>query len=205
MVKKREFMKKMILTALVAVASLSANAQVWVGGEVGFSSGKTTIDGNKQGTGANFNFLPEIGYTLNDKFDIALGIGFTHFNGNGDAYLDFNSEDSYDIDRIPHVNKNAFILNPYVRYKFIKSGDFTFFVDGGFAYKYVHISGIEDNGNAWELGFKPGISYGISDKVSLIAHVGKLGYDFGKVGDMKTNEFSIGLANNISFGAYVSF
>ena len=126
-------MKKMILTALVAVASLAANAQVWVGGEVGFSSGKTTIDGNKQGTGANFNFLPEIGYTLNDKFDIALGIGFTHFNGNGDAYLDFNSKDSYGIDAIPYVNKNAFILNPYVRYKFVKSGDFTFFVDGGFA------------------------------------------------------------------------
>ena len=29
-------MKKMILTALVAVASLAANAQVWVGGEVGW-------------------------------------------------------------------------------------------------------------------------------------------------------------------------
>ncbi|MBO7570357.1 MAG: porin family protein, partial [Bacteroidaceae bacterium] len=62
----------MILAALVAVASLSANAQVWVGGEVGFSAGKTTFDGNKAGTGTDFSFLPEIGYTLNDKFDIAV-------------------------------------------------------------------------------------------------------------------------------------
>ena len=30
-------MKKIILTALVAVASLSANAQVWIGGELGFN------------------------------------------------------------------------------------------------------------------------------------------------------------------------
>jgi hypothetical protein len=198
-------MKKMILAALVAVASLSANAQVWVGGEVGFSAGKTTYDGDKQGTGANFSFLPEIGYTLNDKFDIAVGIGFTHFNGNGDEYLDFNAKDDYAYSWVADENKNAFILNPYVRYKFVKSGDFTFFVDGGFAYKYIHVSGIEDNGNAWEIGLKPGIAYGISDKVSLVAHVGKLGYDFGKVGKNKTNEFSIGLANNISFGAYVSF
>ena len=198
-------MKKMILAALVAVASLSANAQVWVGGEVGFSAGKTTFDGNKQGTGTNFSFLPEIGYTLNDKFDIAVGIGFTHYNGNGKDYLDFNYVDDYAQYPINNFNKNAFILNPYVRYKFINAGDFTFFVDGGFAYKYIHISGVEDNGNAWELGFKPGIAYGISDKVSLVAHVGKLGYDFGKVGKTKTNEFSLGIANNISFGAYVSF
>lgn len=198
-------MKKMILAALVAVASLSANAQVWVGGEVGFSAGKTSVDGTKFGSGADFSFLPEIGYTLNDKFDIAVGIGFTHFNSNGKDYLDFNFKDDYAGYGLDDINKNAFILNPYVRYKFVKSGDFTFFVDGGFAYKYIHISGIEDNGNAWELGLKPGIAYSISDKVSLVAHVGKLGYDFGKVGDTKTNEFSLGIANNISFGAYVSF
>ena len=195
-------MKKMILAALVAVASLSANAQVWVGGQVGFSAGKTTVDGNKQGTGANFTFLPEIGYSINDKFDIAVGIGFTHFNGNGDAYLDFNGLDDYAYAGLADANRNSFILNPYVRYKFVKSGDFTFFVDGGFAYKFVHYSGIDDNGIGWELGFKPGVAYNISDKVS---HVGKLGYDFSKVGDTKTNEFSIGLTNSILFGAYVSF
>jgi hypothetical protein len=198
-------MKKMILAALVAVASLSANAQVWVGGQVGFSAGKTTVDGNKQGTGANFTFLPEIGYSINDKFDIAVGIGFTHFNGNGDAYLDFNGLDDYAYAGLADANRNSFILNPYVRYKFVKSGDFTFFVDGGFAYKFVHYSGIDDNGIGWELGFKPGVAYNISDKVSLVAHVGKLGYDFSKVGDTKTNEFSIGLTNSILFGAYVSF
>ena len=82
-------MKKMILTALVAVASLAANAQVWVGGEVGFSATKTTIDGDKQGAAAAFNLLPEIGYTLNDKFDIALTIGLSHKNSNGKYNLEY--------------------------------------------------------------------------------------------------------------------
>ena len=31
-------MKKIVMMAVMAVAALSANAQVWVGGEVGFTS-----------------------------------------------------------------------------------------------------------------------------------------------------------------------
>lgn len=201
-------MKKMILAALVAVASLSANAQVWVGGEVGFNATKTSFDGNKQGAAARFNLLPEIGYSINDKFDIALTIGLSHANSNGDYY-----EGSQNFDVIggafDDVNRNAFTLNPYVRYKFAKTGDFTFFIDGGFSFTRIHYSnnylGAENNANQWALGFKPGISYGLTDKVSLVAHVGDLGYSFYKRGDQKSNSFDMGISNNISFGAYVSF
>ena len=198
-------MKKMILAALVAVASLSANAQVWVGGEVGFSAGKTTNNGTKFGSGADFNLIPEIGYTLNDKFDIAVAIGIAHNNGNGKAYAGTEGYDAYRM-VLDDVNRNAFTLNPYVRYKFANAGDFTFFVDGGFSYTMIHYSGIDDNGNQWSLGFKPGIAYNISDKVSLVAHIGRLDYNFFKQGDIKNNEFNMGVSgNNLTFGAYVSF
>ncbi len=186
-------MKKIILTALVAVASLAANAQVWVGGEVGFSADKTTNDGNKFQNSASFSFLPEIGYTINDKWDIALTIGIDH--GNARNKID-------DIE----TNYNSFILNPYARYKFAKAGDFTFFVDGGFAYKYTHWSEMPDNQNAWVIAIKPGISYNLSDKVSLVAHVGDLSYSFAKQGNVKYNKFGVGVDGNaITFGAYVSF
>ena len=198
-------MKKMILAALVAVASLSANAQVWVGGEVGFSAGKTTNNGTKFGSGADFNLIPEIGYTLNDKFDIAVAIGIAHNNGNGKAYAGTEGYDVY-VGALDDVNRNAFTLNPYVRYKFANAGDFTFFVDGGFSYTMIHYSGNDDNGNQWSLGFKPGIAYNISDKVSLVAHIGRLDYNFFKQGDIKNNEFNMGVSgNNLTFGAYVSF
>ena len=198
-------MKKMILAALVAVASLSANAQVWVGGEVGFSAGKTTNNGTKLGSGADFNLIPEIGYTLNDKFDIAVAIGIAHNNGNGKAYSGTTGYDTYGT-FLNDVNRNAFTLNPYVRYKFANAGDFTFFVDGGFSYTMIHYSGVDDNGNQWGLGFKPGIAYNISDKVSLVAHIGRLDYNFFKQGDIKNNEFNMGVSgNNLTFGAYVSF
>ena len=198
-------MKKMILAALVAVASLSANAQVWVGGEVGFSAGKTTNNGTKLGAGADFNLIPEIGYTLNDKFDIAVAIGIAHNNGNGKAYAGSMDYDAYGM-VLDDVNRNAFTLNPYVRYKFANAGDFTFFVDGGFSYTMIHYSGNDDNANQWGLGFKPGIAYNISDKVSLVAHIGRLDYNFFKQGDIKNNEFNMGVSgNNLTFGAYVSF
>lgn len=198
-------MKKMILAALVAVASLSANAQVWVGGEVGFSAGKTTNNGTKFGSGADFNLIPEIGYTLNDKFDIAVAIGIAHNNGNGKAYAGSKGYDAYGM-VLDDVNRNAFTLNPYVRYKFANAGDFTFFVDGGFSYTMIHYSGNDDNANQWGLGFKPGIAYNISDKVSLVAHIGRLDYNFFKQGDIKNNEFNMGVSgNNLTFGAYVSF
>ena len=195
----------MILAALVAVASLSANAQVWVGGEVGFSAGKTTNNGTKLGAGADFNLIPEIGYTLNDKFDIAVAIGIAHNNGNGKAYAGSEGYDAYGM-VLDDVNRNAFTLNPYVRYKFANAGDFTFFVDGGFSYTMIHYSGNDDNANQWGLGFKPGIAYNISDKVSLVAHIGRLDYNFFKQGDIKNNEFNMGVSGNaLTFGAYVSF
>ena len=195
----------MILAALVAVASLSANAQVWVGGEVGFSAGKTTNNGTKLGAGADFNLIPEIGYTLNDKFDIAVAIGIAHNNGNGKAYAGSMDYDAYGM-VLDDVNRNAFTLNPYVRYKFANAGDFTFFVDGGFSYTMIHYSGNDDNANQWGLGFKPGIAYNISDKVSLVAHIGRLDYNFFKQGDIKNNEFNMGVSGNaLTFGAYVSF
>ena len=216
-------MKKIILTALVAVASLAANAQIWVGGEVGFSAGKTTVDGDKYGSGAKFNLIPEIGYTINDKFDVALAIGISHANYNGDAYAGTNGFEAYPLyeDELgtgapfglkdADYNRNAFKINPYVRYKFAKAGDFTFFVDGGFSFTMIHYSNTprvdgEDNANQWGLGFKPGIAYNLSDKVSLVAHVGELSYNFYKRGDVKNNEFNMGVnGNNISFGAYVNF
>lgn len=180
-------MKKIILAALVAIVSVSANAQFWAGGSVGFNTSKTSIDGNELSKENQFRLIPEIGYKLNDKWDIAVALGYNHISGKG-------------ID-----SQNGFAINPYARYTFAQCGDFSFFADGGFSYEFVHTSGVEDNINAWEIAIKPGISYALSEKVSLVAHVGNLGWSFAKTGDVKANEFDIEVTNAITFGAYVSF
>lgn len=180
-------MKKIILAAFVAVASLTANAQVWVGGEVGFNTSKTTLNGTELNKSNNVTIAPEIGYKLNDNWDIAVALEYSHADVKGGA------------------NSNGFAFNPYARYTYFKSGNFSAFVDGGFGYGYVHTSGVKDNMNLWEIAVKPGIAYGLSDKVSLVAHVGNLGWQFGKQGDVKTNSFGLDITNAITFGAYVSF
>ena len=180
-------MKKIILAAFVAVASLTANAQVWVGGEVGFNTSKTTLNGTELAKENNVTIAPEIGYSINDNWDIAVALEYAHSDVKGGA------------------NSNGFSFNPYVRYTYLKSGKFSAFVDGGFAYGYVHTSGVQDNTNIWEIAIKPGIAYGLSDKVSLVAHVGDLGWRFAKTGDVKTNAFDLRVTNAITFGAYVNF
>lgn len=181
-------MKKMILAAFVAVASLSANAQVWVGGELGLGTSKTTVKGNEQNKENWAEIIPEVGYTLNDNWDIAVAIGYKHNDvKNGKS-------------------QNAFVLNPYARYTFVKAGDFSFFLDGGFSYENSKVSGDKNKTNTWEIAIKPGISYAVSDKVTLVAHVGGIAYDFEKYGNKKTNTFNLGLnGNGLTFGAYVNF
>lgn len=193
-----KIMKKMILTALVAVASLAANAQIWVGGEVGYSHSRTTANKEEISKGNQFALLPEIGYKLNDKFDVAVKIGFAH-GENSSPMLGMDIPAAYDY-------ANAFVLNPYVRYTFAKAGDFSFFADGGFSYANAHVCGDENSANLWQIAIKPGISYAISEKVGLVAHVGGIAYSFAKYDIYKKNGFDLGVSgNNITFGAYVNF
>ena len=191
-------MKKMIFTALVAVVSLAANAQFWAGGEVGYNHVRQTTNKVEDWKSNNFSLLPEIGYKLNDTFDVAVKIGFAH-GENGNALAGIEVPVNYDY-------ANAFVLNPYLRYTFAKAGDFSFFADGGFSYIHGHICGDTNSTNAWQIAIKPGISYALSEKVGLVAHVGGIAYSFAKYNQTKQNGFDMGISgNNITFGAYVNF
>ena len=175
-------MKKIIMMAVMAVAAVSANAQSWVGGSLGFSNSK--VDGAESSV-TQFEIKPEVGYSLNENWDVALGIGYS-----------FNNES---------VNTNTFEINPYVRYKFVKAGNFYAFCDGGLAYKTEHQQGAEKNTNVFSVGINPGIGYDLTEKVFLVAHFGDLSYVHRNQSDTKTNTYNLSLTSNISFGAYVRF
>lgn len=183
-------MKKFILTAIVAVASVAANAQVWIGGEAGYTTSKSTFDGNKVSSQNTVTVLPEIGYSLNENWDVALAIGLSH----GDR-SDANNVIS---------NANSFEFHPYVRYSYAKVGDLKFFLDGGFSYANTHYSGSKDNQNDWKIAINPGLAYSLSPKTTLVAHLGEVSYGFFKQGDLKNNSFNLGVDNAITFGVYFS-
>lgn len=64
-------MKKLFLSLIVAVCSLAASAQVYVGGQVGLWR-------NTDANHTSFNLAPELGYKLSDQWDLGLSIGFAH-------------------------------------------------------------------------------------------------------------------------------
>lgn len=199
-------MKKFFAIAALAVASLTANAQAWLGGNIGYTSTTNKIETNYYSTDAtssNFSFAPEVGYDLDETWSVALRLSYAHT----DSY-------SVKLNNTTFSGKaNSFAINPYVRYKFFNEGNFTVFVDGGITYGTTHINGYSDvieNPNFFNIGFNPGIAYAISDDVTLVAHFGDLSYNItttkAKRYDVKStiSAFNIGLDNSISFGVYVA-
>lgn len=88
-------MKKLLLTLVLVISSLTAGAQVYLGGEVGLWR-----DWNNNET--TFALQPEIGYQFSDKWAAGLQIGYAH-HYNDDAKI------------------NAFNFSPYARYTVGKS------------------------------------------------------------------------------------
>ena len=173
-------MKKILMSMVALFAAVTMNAQneMYVGGTLNFQTKANAA--NK----SVITVAPEIGMSLNEQFGVGAVLSYTA------------SQDVY----------NAFTINPYLRYNFAEAGNFKFFVDGGVSYALLHVCGVDKSANVWELGVKPGISYSLSDKVSLVAHVGSFGWQFIKQGDFKRNAWEAGLdGNNISLGCYVSF
>lgn len=185
-------MKKILMTLAAVAVAATMNAQVWVGGEVGFTSSHV----NGIGTENIFTIKPEIGYSLTDNIDLALAIGYTHASdkinknlGGGKFYA------------------NSFEINPYLRYKFVKAGNFFAFIDGGINYATTHYKSVSSNENEFGVSIVPGIAYAVSDKVTLVSHLGEgLYFNHQWMKDeYRVNNVGLRLFNGISFGAYYNF
>ena len=144
-------MKKILSLALVLMVAVAAKAQLYVGGSLGLwgeSDSKTTQIG----------IIPEIGYNINEKWSVGVNIGYM-----------YNKVDS--------EKANTFVIAPYARYNYFKTGIVRLFVDGGLGYN--HIDYKDDPYSAWEIGFKPGIALDITEHFGMIAHLGFIGYRDG--------------------------
>lgn len=175
-------MKKLFLTLALAVTTIAASAQVYLGGEVGLWR-------NYDANHTTFSIQPEVGYTLSDKWAIGLGVGFQHNYLSG-------------------AKVNAVNVSPYARWTFAQAGPVNFFVDGGFGFYSVKAKG-SDAENAWEVGLKPGLAVNLTKKLSFVAHVGFLGYrdsDDAIAGQLWENGFGFNVDGNaVQFGLYYNF
>ncbi len=174
-------MKKILMMAALAVASLSANAQTWVGGSLGFDY----EDISNQDSKTYFSFAPTVGYNLSEDWAIALQLSVA-FGSDGVSELHTSGLKTQDI-----------VFAPFARYTFARVGAASFFLDGGFGFG-SHKLDDADAQNQWHIGIRPGVSFNIGGNFSLVGTAGYLGYrhmdDYNHFGLKADNELgSVGL------------
>lgn len=179
-------MKKFLFTLAAVFVTLTASAQVYVGGEVGFW--RNWADGANETT---FKVLPEVGYNLSEDWAIGTQIGYQYNYEKG-------------------VKVNAFVVTPYARWTFAKFDAVSLFLDGGFEFGTYKASGDgvkDDSHNAWGIGIKPGVKVDLTDKLSFIAHAGFFGYrDADDLEIFGKNGFGVDVDGNaLQFGLYYNF
>ena len=89
-------MKKIVLVCIVAIMATAAQAQIYVGGTLGFSSVKTENSDAELKT-TTIKLLPEIGYELDENWSIGTVVGY-QYSKTGD------------------LKTNTFTIAPYARY-----------------------------------------------------------------------------------------
>jgi len=174
-------MKKILLVVSLAFAVMTASAQLYVGGALGFKSDGAwkDKDGNKWGDSySKFGILPEVGYSLNDKFDVGITLGFTSETTTG----------WFDNDKTGSEKYNVISVSPYVRYSFVEFGKFSLLGKAALnvgigSGKDLDDKGKEIDGSSYgstELGFAitPVVLYSLSDRVCLYTNLNFAGLNF---------------------------
>jgi len=170
-------MKKIFMTLAAVAVAATMNAQLYVGGTLGFTStnNKTecTVNGVTQSTElttTNFDFGPEVGYKLNDKMAVGLALTFGYT--------------SQETAKNPDTKDKTtnFAIKPYFRYTFVQFGKVGLFADGqigietGKTTREVNTNGATTSTDIKTSGFSiaivPGVSYQASDKISVVAKLG---------------------------------
>lgn len=181
---KNGIMKKLMLAAAMMVATISASAQVYVGGSLGFESTKENKDADNL---TKFSINPEVGYNLDENWAVGIQLGYSN------------------VEIMTDKRESKFTIAPYARYTFAKSGIASFFVDGGISFITL---GADTKGSVFGVGICPGVKLAVSNKVDLVAKLGNIGYrsandDAVATSSFKKNEFNFGIdGNTLQFGVY---
>jgi len=205
-------MKKKLfaLVALLASVTMGANAQVYVGGSLGFTSSKMSNGGADQ-DGSSYKIIPEIGFQLDDCVSIGLQIGYAHgyaafgslsvtdvkamMNTMVSTYADINEES---------MKLNSFTFAPYVRYNMLELGDRAkVFIEGSVGYTNVKTDNVPSVGSSGggseatldvlEIAVRPGVELSLGSGLSAIAKLGSVGFMQAKEkeSDQKLTRFGL--------------
>lgn len=175
-------MKKLFVIAAMAICSLGANAQVWIGGGLDFECKDFDASDDNQ---ISYSINPEIGYSLDEKWDVAIALGFGGVNNEGGK---------------KDANYTKFSIKPYVRYTFAQVDKVGFFVDGCVDFTSKKPKDV-DAVTTFGIGLRPGVKFAVADNLTLAAHFGGLGYETQKD---SYSRFGFKLNNGVALSMYWS-
>lgn len=168
---------------VAALAAMTMNAQVYLGGQVSFQS----VDNGS--TTSLWVVNPEIGYVLDENSAIGISLGYG------------------ELDKDKLGTAKVLTVNPYYRYTLAKFDKVSLFIDGGFDFTQLKYKTYKNN--TWSVGVKPGVALNLNDKLSFVSHFGFLGYQNSKddtTGAVATKTYGATIdATNIKFGLYYNF
>lgn len=205
-------MKTNLIIALLFVSStvISQNSEEkfkisknqWIlGGTIGFNyqNSENPSSVNQKLKSNSFNVRPEIGYAIGDNLVIGITSGYGYGNSKGE---DPNFENK----------RNTYALASYIRKYFSVNKKLAFNLQGEISYSQSKQTIQQTNdltnysGKGFFIGIRPGITYGLSDKILLQTNFGSLGYSNSKSTNnsqetSKSNSFGLNLStSDVYFG-----
>ncbi|MFR9165695.1 MAG: outer membrane beta-barrel protein [Dysgonomonas sp.] len=195
-------MKKLIFTLAIVACAISVNAQnMWLGGSVGFHYNKTKV-GEADFKVTSWNILPEFGYFINENFAIAGRIGYES------SKVKSNMLETDLVDYNDYTKMDAFVINPFVRYTFLKGNIGALFIDGGVKAKFG--KALDEDLTEYGVGITPGAIINVGNGFSVTAAFGNLGYTHKEIKTkpekIKNDDFNFGLNfKEVSVGVIYSF
>lgn len=178
-------MKKLFITIAFVAAAFFAQAQIFVGGSLGFDNTKDPLDGSAEKI-TTISVIPTVGYMFADNMGVGADLGMTFEkkkDGNGDP------------------KTTDFVIAPYFRYVFAEIDNFKFYGDLKAEMKFgkTKMDGSDDyKTSTIAFGVVPGLSYDLTDNISMVAtlNILRLGYEEQKDGDDKQKTFGFGVNDN---------
>lgn len=178
-------MKKLLLLAAAALIGFgSASAKditVEIDSSKIYVGGSVGVWYDTDSKTTTAHILPEVGYNINNTWSVGTQIGYSYAKEN-----------------------SSFVFNPYARWTFLHAGMAQLFVDGGVGFQLGSYNGLTSA--AFKVGFKPGVALNVHKHISVVAHLGFLGYSGGNkyATDVKKG-VGFDFSNALSFGFYYNF
>ncbi|MBN9283156.1 MULTISPECIES: outer membrane beta-barrel protein [unclassified Flavobacterium] len=195
-------MKKIILTVAAVFAFGFANAQEEAKGE-GFSKGDVFISGSvgvnsaKQGDVKEngFDISPKAAYFVTNNIAIGAKIGYETLKKENEVATT--------------LDQNTFKVGVFGRYYTTPATKFSLFGELGAEYWMGKDKLTDTKVNTFDIGFRPGLSYFVSNNFALEATFGNLSYNSAKAdvdGAEAKNTFDLNLnLSSIKFGVVYKF